>query len=394
MKSTRRSLATLCLLVCCSTPLLAQQAKHTPQSSLKTQLVDVGGYKLRLRVAGSGAPTVVLDSGLGDSSEVWNDILPEIASFTRVVAYDRAGMVQSELGPEPRSHTQIANELHTLLQRANIAPPYVLVGHSLGGAHIRAFAHLFKDEVAGMVFVDPLNENIFASMTEKERDDLRAQQEAGMKNAPAGVQAEWRFLKGESINDFPQLRSFGSPPDVPMVVLVAGRNRPPRWVKSLLAEYGTWVTEVSEASLIVTPDSTHYIQRDEPDLVVSAIRRVVFPSIHNAMARALKEQGIAAAIALYRQMRQRYPPEFFRESTLNTLGYEQLQARHVPEAVALFRLNVEMYPNSFNTYDSLADGLMAQGDREAAIRNYRRSLALNPANTNAARMLKKLGATP
>ncbi|HEY8223625.1 MAG TPA: tetratricopeptide repeat protein, partial [Pyrinomonadaceae bacterium] len=82
------------------------------------------------------------------------------------------------------------------------------------------------------------------------------------------------------------------------------------------------------------------------------------------------------------------------EVTLNTLGYQQLQAQHVPEAIALFKLNVEMYPNGFNTYDSLAEGYMSQGDREAAIRNYRKSLALNPNNTNAVSMLKKLGAVP
>ena len=84
--------------------------------------------------------------------------------------------------------------------------------------------------------------------------------------------------------------------------------------------------------------------------------------------------------------------EYFSERILNTLGYEQLRAKHIPEAIALFQLNVEVYPKAFNTYDSLAEAYAAKGDREAAIKNYRKSLSLNPDNTNAVESLKKLGA--
>lgn len=394
MKVIKRFLAILSLLLCVCPLLSAQQTKTATQLSVQTQDIDVGGYKLRLQVAGTGTPTVVLDYGLGGSLENWRDVFPEVARFTRVVAYDRAGYGKSEPGPEPRSQTQIATELHTLLHRAQIAPPYVLVGHSLGGANIRAFAYLFKDEVAGLVFVDPFNVNIFTSQSEKEREAAMAQQEAALKDAPAGVQAEWKFLKSEDQNNFSQMRSFGAPPDVPMMVLVAGRGRPPHWVKSELNEYGTWVAEASEGGLVVTPESRHPIQSDDPALVISAIRRVVFPSAQNVLERAIKDKGVAAAIALYRQMRLRYPAEFLRENLLNTLGYQQLNAKHTQEAIALFKLNVEMYPNGFNAYDSLAEAYMAQGDREAAIKNYRKSLELNPNNTNAVTMLKKMGAAP
>lgn len=374
-------------------PLLAQPVMTAGQPGAETQYVDVGGYKLRMQVAGSGAPTVVLDCGFGDRLEVWDDVFPEVARFARVVAYDRAGLGKSERGPEPRSYTQIATELHALLHRANIAPPYVLVGHSLGGAYIRAFAHLFRDEVAGLVFVDPFNESIWNFVGEEEGAAEIARQDAAVRDGPVGAQGEWRFLKGEG-RKFPQLASFGKPPDVPMMLLVAGRGRPPHWVKSVLDQHGTWMAEATEGGVVVTPDSTHYIQRDDPPLVVSAIRRVVFPSVLNALERAIKENGVDAAVVLYRQMRGRYPVEFFNERTLNTLGYQQLQANHPREAVALFTLNVEMYPNGFNAYDSLAEAYMAQGDREAAIRNYRKSSALNPNNTNAIQMLKKLGAEP
>jgi len=373
---------------------LARQSKTAEQPGAQTRYVDVGGYKLRMKMAGTGAPTIVLDCGFGDGLEVWDEVFPEVARFARVIAYDRAGLGKSEPGPEPRSFIQIATELHTLLHRANIVPPYVLVGHSMGGANVRAFAHLFKDEVAGIVFVDPINENIWSFVGQKEREAEIARQEAAVKDAPAGVKGEWRFSKGEALNGFPQLSSFGKPPDVPMMLLVAGRDRPPHWVKSVLDQYGNWMAEATEGGLVVARDSSHYIQRDEPSIVISAIRRVVFPSVQNALERTIKDKGVDAAIVRYRQMRQRYPTEYFNEGTLNTLGYQQLNAKHMPEAIALFKLNVEMYPKGFNTYDSLAEVFMTQGDREAAIKNYRKSLALNPHNTNAVTMLKKLGVAP
>lgn len=388
-----KSFAAILFLLCCAYPAVLAQPK-TNQSAIQTQDIDVGGHKLRLQVAGSGLPTVVLDYGLGGSVETWNDVFPEVARFSRVVAYDRAGYYKSEPGPEPRSFTQIATELHTLLHRANIAPPYVLVGHSLGGANIRAFAHLFKDEVAGLVFVDPFNEALFASVSEQERAQERMQQEAALRNGPAGALGELKYLTSQFQNNFQQLRSMGAPPDVPIMLLVAGRDRPPRWVKSVLAEYGTWVAEASEGGLVVTADSGHSMQRDAPELVISAIRRIVFPSVQNRLARTIKEKGVDAAIALYRQMKERYPAEFLRENTLNTLGYQQLQSQRVTAAIALFKLNVEMYPNAFNTYDSLAESYMVHGERQAAIKNYRKSLALNPQNTNAIQMLKKLESTP
>lgn len=370
---------------------LAAPATAEP-SAIREADVDVGGHKLHFQVAGSGTPTVVFDSGLGDGLSSWRSVFPAVAAFTRTVVYDRAGYGRSDPGPEPRSAVQVATELHALLHRAEIAPPYVLVGHSLGGAHVRAFAHLFKDEVGGLVFVDPISEDAFASQTEEEKEKARRDQEAALKSAPAGARAEWAFLKEESGRDFPQLRSLGVLPDVPMALLVAGRGRPPHWVRSLLAQYGRWIADASEGNLVVAADSSHYIQRDDPALVVSAIRRVVFPSVDRALARIVREKGVGAALAAWGEMTARYPAEYVKERTLNGLGYEQLQGGHVDDAIAVFKLNTQAYPESFNAYDSLGEAYMAKGDRPAAIENYRRSLALNPENANATAMLERLDA--
>ena len=389
MRRGRRQVALLAFLGFVSPSVLARPAGSASPETVE-QLIDVGGHKLHVLVAGSGTPTVVLDGGLGDSLASWRDIFPVIAGFTRVVAYDRAGYGRSDPGPEPRSYVRVATELHELLKRAGIAPPYVLVGHSLGGAHIRAFAHLFKDEVAGLVFVDPMSEEAFASARQEEIEKDVARQDAAVKNGPAGVRGEWAFTKEEQVHNFPDLRSLGAPPDAPMALLVASRGRPPLWVRSLLSHYGRWIADASEGYLVVTADSGHYIQRDEPDLVTSAIRRVVFPSAEKALARIIAEQGVGPALAAYRKMKDRYPAEYLKERILNSLGYERLQAGHVDDAIAFFKLNVELYPSAFNTYDSLAEAYVVKGERQAAIEHYRKSLALNPDNANATKMLKKL----
>ncbi|MEP7134338.1 MAG: alpha/beta hydrolase [Chloroflexota bacterium] len=118
------------------------------------QMVDVGGYRLHIHCTGSGSPTVVIESGWGDFSASWGWVQPEVAKTTRVCTYDRAGMGWSESSPQPRTAREFAQELHTLLAKANEPGPYVLVGHSLGGYTMRVYAHDYPDEVSGLVLID------------------------------------------------------------------------------------------------------------------------------------------------------------------------------------------------------------------------------------------------
>jgi hypothetical protein len=114
------------------------------------QMVDVGGYRLHIYCTGSGSPTVVIESGWGESSATWGWVQPEVARITRVCTYDRAGMGWSEASPYPRTARQFSKELHTLLAKANEPGPYVLVAHSLGGYTVRVYAHDYPDEVSGL----------------------------------------------------------------------------------------------------------------------------------------------------------------------------------------------------------------------------------------------------
>lgn len=141
----------------------AYQAAETWRDSraypLPGELVDVGGHRLHLIRRGAGGPAVVLDAGLAGFSLDWGLVYPEVARFTTVCAYDRAGYGWSERGPVPRTSARIVDELHTLLRTAGVEPPYVLVGHSFGGYNVRLFADRYPDEVAGMVLVDVSHED-------------------------------------------------------------------------------------------------------------------------------------------------------------------------------------------------------------------------------------------
>jgi len=122
------------------------------------QLVDVGGYKLHINCTGQGSPTVILEAGMGNYSLFWAYVQPEVAKYTRVCSYDRAGYGWSEPSPRPRTAIVEVEELHTLLVNANIQGPYVLVGHSLGGMLVRVYANNYPDEVVGMILVDSYHE--------------------------------------------------------------------------------------------------------------------------------------------------------------------------------------------------------------------------------------------
>jgi len=118
------------------------------------EMVDVGGYRLHINCVGQGSPTVVLDAGSGGFSAQWVRVQREVSGSIRVCAYDRAGMGWSEMGPEPRDAKQISGELHTLLSKAGIEGPYVLVGHSFGGMYMQTYANRYPEEVAGVALVD------------------------------------------------------------------------------------------------------------------------------------------------------------------------------------------------------------------------------------------------
>jgi tetratricopeptide (TPR) repeat protein len=135
------------------------------------------------------------------------------------------------------------------------------------------------------------------------------------------------------------------------------------------------------------------LEHRELDALLTEAERIAnLKSISEALFRTIESKGIEAAVAQYRDLKQREPNAYdFSEDELNRLGYGLLKAKKIDEAIEIFRLNTEMFPRSGNAFDSLGEAYMIKGDRERAIENYKRSLELDPRNANAVAMLKKLG---
>jgi pimeloyl-ACP methyl ester carboxylesterase len=131
------------------------------------QMVDLDGHRLHVNCSGHGTPTVVIENGFDEYSFDWIFVQSQVAEFTRVCTYDRAGYAWSEAGPKPRTFAQINLELRDALAKLGENSPFVLVGHSFGGPVVRSFALTYPKLVAGMVFVDAASEKQRYTMQKK-----------------------------------------------------------------------------------------------------------------------------------------------------------------------------------------------------------------------------------
>ncbi len=144
------------------------ERRHPPPG----RLIDVGGRRLHFHEQGSGSPVVILEAGIAGTSLGWALVQPEIAKFTRVCSYDRTGLGWSDAAASAPSVSDAISDLRTLLSRANVQPPYVLVGHSFGGLLVRAYARCRPEEIAGLVLIDPVSIAYWSDCSAREKARL------------------------------------------------------------------------------------------------------------------------------------------------------------------------------------------------------------------------------
>jgi pimeloyl-ACP methyl ester carboxylesterase len=284
------------------------------------EMVDVGGYTMHLYCTGEGgAPTIVMDSGLGGTVLDWQLVQPEVAEFARVCTYDRAGAGWSDEGAQPRTSQQFVDELHALLDNARIEGPYVLVGHSLGGANMQLYARQYPNDVAGMVLVDsalvPENPQItqltaalqpspvwtkilttfgvvrlltmlepvgypFSELPPDSADEALAIS-SRTPHLYEGADESSSLL--ESISEVHAApMSLG---DKPLIVLTAGplqlegmglSQEQAHQIDEAHSEHQADLARRSQnGKQIIAEESGHYIHLEQPDLVIDAIRQVV-----------------------------------------------------------------------------------------------------------------------
>jgi pimeloyl-ACP methyl ester carboxylesterase len=260
-----RGLACLVLLSLVASCVGAQPSPHvSPRNATATlgmpqDNFDIGGYSLWMHCEGVGSPTVVLEAGLGSGSMAWRDIAPALETETRVCAYDRAGLGQSDRrsASPPTSAGDMADELARLLDAAGERGPYLLVGHSYGGMIVRLFAARHREVAEGIVFVDAASEHQFSTGWD-----------------PNSV--EWRdgsrtVDRDRSAAELAAVDTLGA---IPIIVLTEGQRV--GFYESLWAEYQDELASLSTDALhMVARDAGHVIQDDAPALVIEAVRAVL-----------------------------------------------------------------------------------------------------------------------
>ncbi len=315
-----------CILALCFATAAAPAAVGGGDLYLtRGRMIDAGGHRLNMYCVGSGSPTVVFDSGLEDWSPAWVTIQPEIAKTTRACTYDRAGNGLSDPGPMPRTTARIVSDLHTMLHNSGEPGPYILVGHSFGGINVRHYADRYLAQVAGLVLDDASAEQEVLYMTAKElreNDAGIAKAQHFMGTCESQARRHFRGVAAKQLHKCLQLffRGLPNPKDFPGSldrVVVNEAEQPKQFAASasefnnftaagertLLREhrsYGSiplrilvayhhhgasakderlwqrmhrqWLHLSSDAKYIAATKSGHYIQFDQPYLVISAIR--------------------------------------------------------------------------------------------------------------------------
>jgi len=312
---------------------LSVNAAPTPppgsEFAVPQRLVDIGGRRLALHCSGTGSPTVVFESPSGTAGWEWWRVQPKVAARTRACTYDRAGYGFSDPSPRPADAANAVDDLHALLKAAGLAPPYVLVGSSFGGAVAQLFAWTHPGEVQGLVLVEPMHEDeqvradalTHGAISDEEKegtalgDGCAAQAARGLDpkaeayedciggpdpSLPPDVAAVdlklrlapawWRLRQAERVafaTDREQLRAarrrFG---DVAVVVLVRGvspylipgkpQSDTNKAVESANLELLAAIAGAStKGEARVVAGAGHLIQETHPDAVVSAVADVL-----------------------------------------------------------------------------------------------------------------------
>jgi len=268
------------------------------------EMVSVGNHMLHINCMGQGSPTVITESGAMGTSIEWSAwVQPEVAKATRVCAYERAGLGWSETGPGPRDATQITGELHALLKNAGIEGPYILVGHSVGGHHVRVYAERYPEEVAGVVLVDSSHPEQFERIPgmESSMTRIKAMSVLGPVLAATGI-VRLSGMLSPDISDLPALQrerienlmyqtpyllagfeEFGALPKViEQVRNTEGLGDKPLSVVSA-ADHGGSTMADSEAEAVRVEQASQDLQEELTNLSSDSTFRVIEGSDHTSV---------------------------------------------------------------------------------------------------------------
>ena len=279
------------------TVLLVFVTSCTPSNELPLdEMVDVGTHSLYIHCLGRGRPTIVIDTGLGESYESWVHVITTLSRQTRVCAHDRAGYGRSEPGPMPRDSQRAANELHLLLANSGEDGPFLLVGHSLGGLNMQVYASTYPEEVVGLFLLDPSPLAWMMGEGFPELRDIFNQQSAALREEADEVStssdpdaiaikpyinataSEFEEFFGRTTDEVAAISSFG---DLPLTVIGATEPDPSfgesgEAFRQFWNEESQLLARKSESGqFILAEGSSHHIHLDAPQVVIDAILEMI-----------------------------------------------------------------------------------------------------------------------
>ncbi len=403
----KRTTLFICLLIIISTNSFSQKLDSHLSIKSDSGFVNVDGGKLFYEIAGEGENIVLLHDGILHHV-VWDEQFPVLAKNYRVVRYDRRGFGKSFTPQAPFSHLDDLNQLFIQL---NIDKSIVF-GMSAGGGLAIDFTLKYPDKVNALILVGAVvsgfgYSNHFLSRGGHIRslsdylDPPKFIQYFGWDDPyeiyPENRETKEKFLrllKANPQNVKGALGYFSKPSDRPAVKFLSETKIP---ALVLVGEYdipdvhahsGVIEAAIPNARREIIFNSGHLIPMEQPEAfnasVLKFLNSVEFFNILNS-------QGVDAAVQYFHKKRKVEPGIIlFEEREMNALGYRFLGQNRFSEAIEIFKMNMELYPESFNVYDSLGEALMKSGDIKNAIKNYQQSLELNPENNNAREMLKIL----
>lgn len=278
------------------------------------ELVEVDGRLMHIHCTGEGSPTVILEGGVPEWSIHWQAVQPEIAKVTRVCSYDRAGYGWSEAGTSPRTVEKIVNELHTLLENAGEAGPFVYVAHSFWGPTALLYQHTYPDEIVGMVLIEAWSPDLYTPTPEVITQSLPLAQtlkaiaplgqvrlvgELGiipladmlqLKLLPEEMQPAYKaayyddsmwsamFEEYSAMEESGrQTQNLASLADLRLVVVQAGIRAaddfPPDDIWDATQQHLAGLS--TDSQFILVEDSGHFVQLEKPDLIVDVIQQMI-----------------------------------------------------------------------------------------------------------------------
>jgi 3-oxoadipate enol-lactonase len=400
----KRTLATICLLALTVINLFSQKSDGNPPFAIDSGYIVVDGGKLFYEITGKGENIVLLHDGMVDR-EIWDDQFPVLARNYRVARYDRRGYGKSSDPQASYSHIEDLNQIFNQLK----IDKAIIFGMSSGGGLAIDFTLKYPEKVSALVLVGAVVSGYGYSSHMRNRGghmnpaevlaDLQKTihyfvwddpYEIYFENSKAKekvmkiMEANLHEEKGVSVKpaDRPAAR-FLSEIKVPALVLVGEYDIPDVHAHGGVIEFG-----IPGAKREIILKSGHLIPLEQPEVFNETVLRFLK---NMEFFTVLDSRGVDAAVE-YFNVSQQFEPDVivFREQEMNLLGYRYLQDGKTKDAIKLFKINTIAFPGSWNVYDSLGEAYLKDGQIDLAIKNYEKSLEIDPNNENARKVLKEI----